>query len=108
MIGSRPNQEESMGSQHQDHFLNMERRRDREVSVHMTHTSRSHSGIGSHVSHGEETRNLQLEIDHLCRKLHREQRRKSPLSSRSESSDDDSYRPESRTPPSESFSYREE
>ena len=47
-----------MGSQRQDHFLNLERRRDREVSVHTTHTSRSHSRTESHVSHGEETRNI--------------------------------------------------
>ena len=91
MASSGPNREESVGSQHQDHFLNLERRRDREVSVHMTHTSRSHSRIGSHVLHGEETRNLQVEIDHLHRKLRRKQRRESLSSSRSESGDDDSY-----------------
>ena len=33
MVGSGPNWEESIGSQCQDHFLNLERRRDREVSV---------------------------------------------------------------------------
>ena len=33
MVGSGPNREESIGSQLQDHFLNLERRRDREVSV---------------------------------------------------------------------------
>ena len=33
MVGSGPNREESIGSQRQDHFLNLERRRDREVSV---------------------------------------------------------------------------
>ena len=74
---------------------------------HSRTRSQSHSRIGSNVSHGEETRNLQLEIDHLRRKLHCEQRKKSPSSSRSEFGDDDSYRPESRTPFSESFSYRE-
>ena len=58
------------------------------------------------ISHREETRNLQLEIDHLHRKLRRKQRKKSPSSSWFESSDDDNYRPESRTHPSESFSYR--
>ena len=108
MASSGPNREESVGSQHQDHFLNLERKRDREVSVHMTHTSRSHSRIGSHVLHGEETKNLQVEIDHLHRKLRRKQRRESLSSSRSESGDDDSYRKESITPHNESFSYREE
>lgn len=72
-----------MGSQCQDHFLNLERRRDREVSVHTTHTSRSHSRAGSHVSHKEDARNLQLEIDHLRKKLRRKQRKESPLSLRS-------------------------
>ena len=77
MVGSRLNKEESVGSQRQDQFVNLERRRDREFnrtpSVHTTHTSRSHSRIGSHVSHGEETWNLRFEIDHLHRKLHRKQ-----------------------------------
>ena len=56
MVGS----EESVGSQRQDHFLNLEQRRDREVSVHITHIDRSHSRSGSHVSKGEDTRNMQL------------------------------------------------
>ena len=108
MVGSGPNREESMGSQHQDHFLNLERRKDREVSVHMTYTSGSHSRTRSHISHGKDTRNLQLKIDHLRKKLRRKQRRGSPLSSRSQPDDNDSNRPISRTPPSESFSYNEE
>ena len=97
-----------MGSQCQDHFLNLERMRDCEVSVHTTHTSRSHSRSESHVSHRKDTRFLQLEVDHLCRKLCREQRRGTPSNSGSQSDDDDSYRPRSWTPPSESFSYNEE
>ena len=97
-----------MGSQRQDHFLNLERMRNREVNVHTTYTSRSHSRSGSHVSHGEDTRNLQLKVDHLRRKLRRKQRKGIPSSSGSQSDDDDSYRPRSRTPPSESFSYNEE
>jgi len=84
-VGSRLNREESVGSQCQDHSLNLEQRRDCEVSVHTTHTSRSQSRTGSHVSHREETRNLQLEIDHLRKKLCRKQRMASPSSSRSES-----------------------
>ena len=108
MVGSRPSHEESVGSQHQYHFLNFERRRDYEVSVHTTHTSRSQSRSGSHVSHGEDTKNFQVEIDHLRRKLRCKQRRKTPSSSRSQSNDNDSYKPKSRTPPSKSFSYNEE
>ena len=83
--------------------------RDREVSVHTTYTSRSHSKSGSHMSHGENTRNMQLEIDHLWRKLCCKQKGGTPSSSKSHSNDDDgSYRPRSRTPPSESFSCDED
>ena len=60
------------------------------------------------MSHGEETRNLQLEIDHLCRKLCRKQRMASPSSSGSESREDSNYKPRSRTSPNESFSYKKE
>ena len=76
--------------------------------MHTTHTSGSHSRIGSHISHGEDTRNLQLEIDHLRRKLRLKQWRGSPSSLGSQSDDDDNYRPKSRTLPNESFSYNEE
>ena len=81
MVGSKPNEEESIGSQHQDQFLNLERRRDREVSVHTTHTSMSQSRSGSHVSYGENTRSMQLEIDYLQRRLRRDQQRRTPSSS---------------------------
>jgi len=108
MVGLGPNREESVGSQCQDHFLNLERMRDCEVSVHTTHISRSHYRSGSHVSHREDTRNLQLEVDHLCRKLRRKQKKGTPSSLKSQSNDDDNYRPRSRTPPSKSFSYNEE
>lgn len=49
---------------------------------------------------------MQLEIDHLKRKLCCEQRRRTPSNSDFSSGDeeDGSYRPRSRTPPSESFS----
>ena len=63
------NSNESVGSQRQDHFVNLERRRDCEVSVHTTHTSGSLSKGGSHMSCGEETKNMQREIDYLHRKL---------------------------------------
>ena len=48
---------------------------------------------------------MQLEIDRLRKKLHREQRRRTPSNSGSSSDDgrDDSYRPKSRTPSSECF-----
>ena len=60
------------------------------------------------MSHREDTKNLQLEIDHLCRKLRHKQMRGTPSSSGSQSDDDGSYRLRSRTPPNESFSYNEE
>ena len=41
MVGSGTYQQESMGSQQQDDFLNLKRKRDREGSMHTTHTSRS-------------------------------------------------------------------
>ena len=75
MVGSGPNQAESMGSQHEDHFVNLERRRDWEVSVHTTHTSRSQSRNGSHLLHKEDTRALKPKIDHLKRKLRHERRK---------------------------------
>ena len=106
MVGSGPNWEESIGSQRQNQFLNLERRRDRKISVHTTHTRGSQSRGGSHLSHEENTRSMQLEINRLRRRLHREQRRETPSSSdpSSEDDNDNSYRPKSKTPPSESFS----
>jgi len=110
MVGSGPNCEEFVGSQRQDQFLNLERRRDREVSIHTTHTNRSQSKSGSHVSHRENNKNMQLEINHLRRKLRCKQCKQTP-SSLEPSSDDDndeSYRPKSMTPPSESYSCDED
>ena len=105
IVGSGPNHEESVRSQCQDQFLNLEWRKDREVSVHTTYNSRSHSRGGSHVSHGENARNMQLEIDHLQRKLRCKQMRWTPSSSKSHYDDNDGgCRPRSMTPPSESFS----
>ena len=102
------NSDESVGLQRQDHFVNLKRRRDHEVSVHITYTSRSHFRSGSHVSYGEETKNMQKEIDHLHRMLHQKQRRRLSSSTKALSDDDESYRPRSRTPLSKSYSYREE
>ena len=94
MVGSRPNWEESMGSQCQYHFLNLEQRRDREVSVHTTHTSRT----------------IQLKIDRLRRRLRCERWRRTPSNSNFsfDNDRDGSYRLRSRTPSSESFSCDED
>ena len=104
MVGSGQDWEESIGSQRQDQFLNLEQKRD------TTHTSRSQSRGGSYISHGENTKSTQLEIDHLPRRLHRERQRRNPSNSNPSSDDhgDGSYRPKSRTPPNESFSYGED
>ena len=105
MVGSCPNREKSIRSQRQDHFLNLEQRRDREVSVHITHTSRSQSRSGSHVSHKKNTRTMQLEIDRLRKRLCCKRQRQTPSNSDFSFDDDKdgSYRPKSRTPSSESF-----
>ena len=75
MVGSGPHPEESIGSRHQDHFLHLERRRDQKESVHTTHTTRSQCQGKSRVSHEKNAKDMQLEIDHLKRKLRHEQRR---------------------------------
>ena len=69
MVGSGPHQAKSKGSQHQDHFLDLERKRDREGSVNTTHTSKSQSWGKSHVSREENARAMLKEIDHLKRSL---------------------------------------
>ena len=74
MVGSSPHQAESMGSQRQDHFRDLEQRRDREGSVHTTHTSRSHSRGDSHLSREKNIKVMQLEIDHLKRILRHKRR----------------------------------
>ena len=75
--------------------------------MHTTHTSKSQSRNGSHISHEEDTRALQLEINHLKRKLCHEWRRRTSSNSDFSSNDEEdvSYKPRSRIPPSESFSY---
>ena len=50
MVRSGPHQQESMGSQRQDDFLNLEHKQDREGSIHTIHTSKSYSRVGSRVS----------------------------------------------------------
>ena len=107
--------EESVGLQRENHFVNLERRRDRQhtpnVMVESYHTKRiewSHSRTRSHVSHDQETRKLQQEIDCLHRKLRRRERDRrspsSPPSDGSRGSRDCSYRCRSRTLSSESYS----
>ena len=75
--------------------------------MHTMHTSKSQSRGGSYISHKENTRSLQLEIDHLHKRLHHERQKMTPSNSNPSSKDneDGSYRPRFRTPPSKFFSY---
>ena len=76
MANLEQDREEYVGSQRENQFVNLERRRDRHhapsvmvESYHTEHTERSHSRTRSHISYDQETRKLQLKIDHFCRKL---------------------------------------
>ena len=107
MVGSSSHQAESMGSQRQDHFRDLERQKDQKGSVCTTHTNKSQAYSKSHVSWEENPRNMQREIDHLKRSLHHERRKRAPSDPEfsSEGEKDDSYKCRSRTPSSESFTY---
>ena len=77
-------QVELANSQRQDDFLNLEREWDRveyqEGSVHTTHTSKSHSWGGSHVSQRrDDNKAMQKEIDDLKKKLCHAQRKQIPF-----------------------------
>ena len=105
-----PHQTKPRGSQRQDNFLNLEQEKDRERyregSVCTTHTSGSHSRVGSHVSQRQDSNKaLQQEIDDLKKKLRRAQRKRSPSGSDTSSNNegDNNYRQRLRTPPSETF-----
>ena len=107
---ANPHQAEPANSQRQDDFLNLERERDweeyREGSVRTTHTSKSHSRGGSHVSQRRDNNKaMQKEINDSKKKLHHAQRKRSPSSSDDSSNDEDdaSYRRRSRTLANESF-----
>ena len=99
-----------MGSHRQDHFRELEQKRGREGSVHTTHTSKSHSRGGSHLSQEKDTIAMQKEIDPLKRSLCHERQKRAPSNSdfSSDGEKDGSYRRRLRTPPSESFSYDED
>ena len=74
------------------------------------HTNRSQSRGKSHVSHAENEKDMQREIDELKKKLRRARRRRSSFESESSSGDieDVTYRQWSRIPPSEAFFNEEE
>ena len=78
--------------------------------MHTTHTSKSQSRGKSHVSHEENAKNMQKEIDHLKRSLRHEQRKQASSNSdfSSDGEEDGSYRRKSRTPLNKPFSYDED
>ena len=64
-------QGESGGSQHNNSVANPQQMGDHEGSVHIMHTSKSHSRGKSHVSYAKSERDMQREIDELKKKLRR-------------------------------------
>ena len=104
---------ESIGSQRKDHFVNLERRRDRhEAHTHSQGASSFSSGRmrqyeASHQSLDKEVHSLERKLERLCRRLRRKTRvkddRTPPSGQYSSTSNDESYQPRSRTPPSDSF-----
>ena len=50
MENSGSHRAESIASQCENPFVNLKRRRDQEGSVHVTHTSKSQSQVGRHIS----------------------------------------------------------
>ena len=110
-----PHQTEPAGFQQQDNFLNHEWEKDqeryRESSMRITHTSKSHSRVGSHMSQRQNgNKALQQEIDDLKKKLRCAQRKRSPSGSNTSFNDegDNNSRQRSITPPSETFYHEEE
>ena len=104
---------ESVGSQRRDHFVNLEQRRDCHMAhthserVVFVHSERTGQHEANHNSRDEEVYNLEKKMERLCRHLHhktqmREDRTASPDQDLSTGSNE-SYKPQSRTPPSESF-----
>ena len=105
-----PHQVASGGSQHNQSEVNPQQRGDREQSGQTMHTNRSQSHGKSHVSHAENEKDMQREINELKKKLRHARRRRASFESESSSGDteDDTYRQRSRTLPSETFSGDEE
>ena len=68
-------QAESGGSQHNHLTVNPQQMGDCEGSGQTMHTNRSQSHGKSHVSHAENEKDMQREIDELKKKLRRARRR---------------------------------
>ena len=80
-------QAESRGSQHSQSEVNPQQRGDRERSGQTMHTNRSQLRGKSHVSHAENEKDMQHEIDELKKKLRCARRRRSSFESESSSGD---------------------
>ena len=70
-----PHQAASGGSQYSQSEVNPQQREDREQSGQTMHTNRSQSRGKSHVSHAENEKDMQREINELKKKLRRARRR---------------------------------
>ena len=66
---NNPHQAKSGGSQHSQPKVNPQQRGDREKSGQTMHPNRSQSRGKSHVSHVENEKDMQREIDELKKKL---------------------------------------
>ena len=105
---------ESIGSQRRDHFVNLERRRYRDVAhTHSQgalsfHSERTGQHKVSHHSGDEEVHSLERKVGRLRRQTRIREDRTPSLDQYLNTGSDGSYQPRSKTPPSESFmsSYR--
>ena len=77
----------SGGSQHNFSGVDPQQRGGREQSGQTMHTNRSQSRGKSHVSHAENEKNMQHEIDELKKKLRRARGRRASFESESSSGD---------------------
>ena len=107
-------QAESTNIRQQDKFLNLEHEKDLENyqkgSLHTVHTGGSNFRRKCHAAHEQgNEKSMQREIDDLKKQLCQAQQKRIPSSSKVSSNDeeDNIYRQQSITPPSESFSYEE-
>ena len=89
-----PHQATSGGSQHSQSEVNPQQRGDREQSGQTMHTNRSQLRGKSHVSHAENEKDMQREINELKKKLRRARWRRASFESESSSgdTDNDTYR----------------
>ena len=71
-----PHQATSGGSQHSQSEVNPQQRGDREQNGQTMHTNKSQSRGKSHMSHAENEKDMQREINEFKKKLRRARRRR--------------------------------